>query len=233
MNPDQQPQNPLPPADPTPTPAPTPAPAPPADNNPAQPASKVANPLSAMQPGEQVICEITRHPIGLIANYIVSGFLLIFFAVAAVLAPRFASDELRHNVSIWAGGSFVIVAAFIMLALYIMTKVYKGNCWIVTSDSLTQVTQVSLFSRQSSQLSLHNLEDVTVQQNGIIQSMFNYGTLRAETAGERSKFVFRYCPDPNARARDILMTRETFMAAGGFPSKNDGPGVNFNTEVDH
>lgn len=187
-----------------------------------------------MQPGEQVICEINRHPIGIIGNYIMGTLLLLFFAAGALIAPHFVSDAMRHNVTIWGAGIFVIAAAFISLAMYIMAKVYKGNCWIVTSDSLTQVSQISLFSRQSSQLSLHNLEDVTVQQNGLIQSMFNFGTLRAETAGERSKFVFPFCPDPNARARDILMAREKFMAEGGSPSNNaDAPGVNLNTQVDH
>jgi hypothetical protein len=41
--------------------------------------------------------------------------------------------------------------------------------------------------------------------------MFNFGILRAETAGERSKFVFVYCPDPKHYAREILMARENFI----------------------
>ncbi len=208
---------------------------PPTNSAPAQPPPapaqlSVENPLAAMQPGEQIICEINRDPIGLLGMYITSGTILLLAAVAAIAAPRLVSDDLRHNVAIWGAIGFVIVAAFVVLAAWITTRVYKGNRWIVTSDSLTQISQVSLFSRQSSQLSLHNLEDVTVQQNGIFQSSFNFGTLRAETAGERSKFVFPYCPDPNARARDILLTREKFMGEGGYAAKNDSGGVNINTQ---
>ena len=136
---------------------------------------------------------------------------MLVAAIAAVLIPNWTSSDYHHNAAIWSGGAFVFLAAFVFLVMFISAKIYKGNRWIVTSDSLTQVNQHSLFGKQSSQLSLHNLEDVTVQQNGLIQSSFNYGTLRAETAGERSKFVFRFCPDPNSKARDILMARENFM----------------------
>jgi hypothetical protein len=72
------------------------------------------------------------------------------------------------------------------------------------------VQQTALFNKQSSQLSLGNLEDVTVEQNGILTHMFNYGVIKAETAGERSKFTFRYCPNPNLYAQQILNAREQF-----------------------
>src|SRR6202011_6093270 len=90
------------------------------------------------------------------------------------------------------------------------TRIYWGNSWIVTSDSVTQVSQTSLFKRQSSQLSLIHLEDVTAEQNGVLAHMFNYGLLRVETAGERSKFTFTFCPNPNFYAREILAAREAF-----------------------
>jgi hypothetical protein len=221
MYPDQNTPQPTNPTNPVPQAPQVPQPTP---YVPAQP--NVANPLAAMQPGEQVIAEINRHPIGLIGNYIMAGILLALAAVAVIAVPNLVSQDTRHNAIIWGSGSFVIFAAFVFLAIYITTKVYKGNCWIVTDDSLTQVNQVSLFSRQSSQLSLHNLEDVTVQQNGIIQSALNFGTLRAETAGERSKFVFPYCPNPNARAREILLAREKFMGEGGYSGRNTGPAEN-------
>jgi hypothetical protein len=92
---------------------------------------------------------------------------------------------------------------------------YWGNSWVVTTDSITQVNQTGLFTRQSSQLSLANLEDVTAEQNGILAHAFNYGLLKAETAGEHSKFSFYYCPNPNLYAQQILHAREQFEQGGG------------------
>ncbi len=241
MNPENPYQVPSSPAEPAPTLPPQPAvavSAVPASalTDPTAPASvpplSAANPLAAMQPGEQVIAEIKRHPVGLMGNYITAGIIVLLAAIGAIAAPRLVNSDLHHSALLWSVGGFVIVAAFVFLGVFITSTVYKGNRWIVTDDSLTQITQISLFSRQSSQLSLHNLEDVTVQQNGIFQSTFNFGTLRAETAGERSKFVFPYCPDPNARARDILSAREKFMREGGYgtPTAANAPAINGYTE---
>jgi uncharacterized membrane protein YdbT with pleckstrin-like domain len=76
---------------------------------------------------------------------------------------------------------------------------------------VTQVQQTGLFNKQSSQLSLENLEDVTAEKNGILAQMFNFGVIKCETAGERSKFVFPFCPNPTYYAQEILNARERFM----------------------
>jgi hypothetical protein len=107
------------------------------------------------------------------------------------------------------GGGILLVG--LVLMLFISTTVYWQNQWVVTTDSITQVIQNGLFGRQVSQLSMENLEDVTVIQDGIMPHLFNYGLLKAETAGERSKFVFLYCPNPNQVAREILDTHEKFL----------------------
>jgi len=105
---------------------------------------------------------------------------------------------------------FVVVAVVTTVFLLITTKVYWGNRWILTTDSITQINQASLFNRQSSQLSLGNLEDVTAEQDGPVAHMLNYGLLKVETASESGKFVFVYCPNPNYYAQQVLAAREAF-----------------------
>lgn len=167
-----------------------------------------------MQPGEQVICEVKRHPIGLLGTYIASGFILIVLAlVAFVVLPHSSSSSDHTQVVAASGLVFVLLAALILVFVFIANKVYWGNHWVVTSDSITQISQTSLFSKQSAQLSLGNLEDVTSEQNGILAQLFNFGTIKAETAGERSKFVFPFCPNPNYYAQKILAAREVFEQA--------------------
>lgn len=104
-----------------------------------------------------------------------------------------------------------IITVGIACMLWIATSIYWQNRWIVTDDSITQITQDGLFGRRVSQLNMESLEDVTVDQRGIIQSMFNFGTLKAETAGEHSKFSFPFCPNPNMYARKILEVHESFL----------------------
>lgn len=164
-----------------------------------------------MQPGEQTICEIKRHPIGLIGVYGMSGTLLVVLAALAfVVVPNSVSSDSRGQAVGVATLLFFLAAGITLAFVYIANKVYWGNSWIVTSDSITQMTQTSLFHKQTSQLSLGNLEDVASEKNGVLPNMFNFGVIRAETAGEKSKFMFIYCPTPDYYAQKILAAREQF-----------------------
>jgi hypothetical protein len=69
------------------------------------------------------------------------------------------------------------------------------------------------------------LEDVSADQNGILQSTLGFGTLKVETAGERSKFVFPFCPNPNDYARKIIAAHEEFLVS----NPGEGKGLNVNT----
>lgn len=163
-----------------------------------------------MEPGEQVLCEIKRHPIGILGVYIISGALLLALAIVAfVVAPNIFADN-RSQVTALGGIAFLIIGGLLLGFVFIANKVYWGNSWVVTSDSITEMTQTSLFSKHSSQLSLGNLEDVTVEQDGVFPQLFKYGVIRAETAGESSKFVFPFCPNPSYYARKVLAAREGF-----------------------
>ncbi len=169
-----------------------------------------ASPLNAMRPGEVTIFAVKRHIIGLIGIYASFIVLLLIAGIAAFMAPNVLTDYDQGTVTMVSAAVFLVAAALCLLFVVVAHYVYYGNRWVLTSDSLTQVYQRSLFDKQSSQLSLANLEDITVIQNGIMSHLFNYGTLKAETAGERSKFVFIYCPNPNVFAQKILVAREEF-----------------------
>ena len=174
------------------------------------------NPLASMQDGEEILADIHRHPFCIVSVYVTS---FIAFAAACgvilLLVPKLLGSNSSYSSSNVIIGLIVAVLVLMLIGLTIMTIVYWQNRWVLTSDSLTQITQNGLFNRQTSQLSLGNLEDVTAEQRGIIPSLFNFGTLRVETAGEHSKFFFLYCPDPNLYARKILMARELFLQGGG------------------
>jgi uncharacterized membrane protein YdbT with pleckstrin-like domain len=196
----------------------------------------VKNPLNVMSPGEKIICDIHRHPIGLLGVYLTSGFLLVVLFVGVALLPQVVTD-LSNQAKTYIFVAALLVALIVALFTYIAVVIYKGNRWIVSSDSITQISQTGLFQKQSSQLSLANLEDVTFEQNSFIQTMFGFGTLKVETAGERSKFQFPYCPTPQKCAVEIIQAHEQFMAANpengnqGLTQTGTNPGVSINTQV--
>lgn len=171
----------------------------------------INNPLETMQPGETFICEIKRSPVGLFVPYLAAAIIIVGAAAASILVPYYMTNLTQQDKLGILLGAIIAIAAT-LLYVYVTTVIYMANRWIITSDSLTQITQTGLTTTQSSQLSLENLEDVTVEKSGILQAMFGFGLLRAETAGERSKFVLAYCPDPDGCARKLLAAREAWEA---------------------
>src|SRR6478735_4321815 len=136
------------------------------------PSSDVHNPISAMREGETVIFTIKRHPIGIVGYYASFIVLLIIAVTAAAFAPSVLADMFDSDTVQKAAYILVAIAvAFSLIYAVLGHHIYNSNSWILTSDSLTQVLQFSLFNRQVSQLGLENLEDVTVQQNGILPHM--------------------------------------------------------------
>jgi hypothetical protein len=169
------------------------------------------NPLAAMQPGEKVLCVIKRHPFGMISQYVMAGFIVVVLGAFAAYVPQLVSQASQTQAREYALLGWALISVCVALGLFISSSIYYKNRWIVTNDSITQISQVGLFDSQMSQLSMANLQDIGVVQDGVLCSMFNFGILRAETAGERSKFIFMYCPDPKRYAREILMARENFI----------------------
>jgi hypothetical protein len=153
------------------------------------------HPMVVMQPGERIVCELKRHPIGILIVYFGA-----FMAVAVTAAfLYFIMPSLRDSYGSGQATTMVLLGGGILLAgmllmLLVTTIIYWQNQWVVTTDSITQISQNGLFGRQVSQLSLENLEDVTVTQNGILPHLFNL-----------------YCPNPNQCAREILDTHEKFL----------------------
>ncbi|HUP26302.1 MAG TPA: PH domain-containing protein [Candidatus Limnocylindrales bacterium] len=155
---------------------------------------------------------IRRHPFGIVALYLQAivglgvALGLIYFLLPGLLSAENTQAANRY-LSMFATIGIALTAIFLLIA----TAVYRQNKWIVTDDSITQFTQSGIFRRQISELSMANIEDVSSEQFGILAEMFGFGTLKVETAGERSNFHFIYCPQPNKYAKIILDARERFI----------------------
>lgn len=174
----------------------------------------IHNPLAVMQEGEEVIFEVRRHPIGLLFMYGALGGLLIFFAIVAfIIVPGMLGSDSGAGMAI-SGLMFLIAALAVFAITFMVTIVYWGNHWIVSSDSLTQTVQQGLFRKKSAQLSLEHIEDVTSDKHGLLPHLFNYGTVMVETAGEAGKFQFQYCPNPSYYAQKILAAKENLSIHG-------------------
>lgn len=159
---------------------------------------------------EKKLSEVAKHPIGIISLYVsitigvVVSLVLTFFMIPSVVADTDQAFAI-------AGLAALIIVVLSVLISVLATVVYRQNRLIVTDRNITQILQTSIFNRKVSQLNLVNVEDVTSIQNGILATMFGYGVLKIETAGEQANFNFTYCPRPGYYAKVILNAREKIL----------------------
>lgn len=163
---------------------------------------------------EEVICEIRKHPFGLLIIALTGFFIFVItLAVGTVV-----SLWLEHNGSeliteaskaSWAVMAIAIVVSVIVALLTVIYGfVYHSNTMLVTTDKIAQTLYTNIFDRKISQLSIGDVQDVTVTQKGIIAQLFNFGTIVIETAGEQQNYTFTYAPHPYQCSKDIIAAHE-------------------------
>lgn len=167
-------------------------------------ASKARYPFLSLSPEEYVIEEVRRHPIILVSIWVFVGFILFILFVAVGLYEANLSslgDMLLMSGQLPSSVEFMplvlIAAAFIVLGGVIATIVYQGNRFYLTNESVFQRVQKSLFHTRLQVVNLINVEDASQDQNGILQQLFNFGTLRLSTQGEETTYHFYFVANPN------------------------------------
>ncbi|MEK7626250.1 MAG: PH domain-containing protein [Patescibacteria group bacterium] len=170
--------------------------------------------IDTLSVGEQKLTEIRRHPFGIIILYIQATFALLLSTLLIV----FLLPSVTETLGLSSGATNAIVGLFglialvlVVLFLLIATWIYNRSLLIVTTRNVTLINQIGLFNRKVSEIAMTNIEDVTSHKEGIFPTIFNFGVLKIETAGEQNNFTYTYCVNPNVAAKLILDARESFL----------------------
>lgn len=170
---------------------------------------------------EQLVCEIRKHPFGLFIVYFTGASISALIFAFTIVAPlAYSSDFLGLGIELGALAPLMVLFGFLLtvgavIGTAIGAYLYQSNVVIVTSEKIAQLLYKSLFDRKISQLSIGDIQDVTVFQKGIFARFFNYGTLVIETAGEQANYNFTFTPDPYETAKQIVGAHEENLKAFG------------------
>ena len=175
--------------------------------------SKEEYPLLNLSNGEYVISAVRRHPIGLFIP-LALGTLLIAISLALLVSyeeivyslalPGVLADASTMTIPILA---FVVLVA---LGMFVAYYVYVNNKFFLTNESVIQEIQHTLFSRLEQTVSLANIEDASYTQHGILQHMFDYGSIRLSTEGDETTYRFTYVAGPKAHIARLNNAVEAF-----------------------
>lgn len=160
-------------------------------------------------PDEQLIFLLRRHPITVLPLAITTLILLASpFGLNWYIQnyrPEFLQDQTAFIPFILIGSIFFLFA-WLFLFQYFMD--YYLDTWIVTTKRIINIEQSGLFHRTMSELRLYRVQDVTASINGFWQTIFNYGQVEIQTAGEKLRFLFEQVGNPNHVSKIILEVAE-------------------------
>ncbi|HPN54732.1 MAG TPA: PH domain-containing protein [Candidatus Moranbacteria bacterium] len=149
-----------------------------------------------LEKNETIINVLHRHWFYLLLQYIIVIAVMVIFMAGIFVLPALYPDFLKELDP--ALTSFGI--NFFILALWIYSFMiwidYYFDIWIITSERIINIEQKGLFSRKASELRFRKIQDVTTEVVGFLPTIFNYGDVKIQTAGEQNEFIFRTIPDP-------------------------------------
>ncbi len=178
--------------------------------------------LPNQRPDEHVVLFLRRHWFALLG--IVSAFVLLVGIPLAVgwYYQGTLENWIAHPI---IGPVFVILGSIYFLSIWLFAFLeftdYYLDTWIITNERIINIEQEGLFNRTASELDLAAVQDTTAEIRGIIQTIFTYGQVYVQTAGEKGRFHFKNIDNPEhvkelvTRLVEEDKRRVAQMGAGG------------------
>lgn len=150
---------------------------------------------------EYVVVSVKRHYIGYVGTLIISLFLFIvltslWILLSFVRTKIVLPENIKANLSIF----FLPIIALLLVLSYVNYTVYKANKLIITNERALQWIVSGILNTKKQVINLESIEDISFTQVGVMQHLFNYGTIKLSTVGDESTYTFNFAPDPSKKA---------------------------------
>ena len=155
--------------------------------------------LPNQRPNERVILFLRRQWFALLT--IATAFILLN-GVTLVIGWYFLD-----RVDAWLsqpilGAVIALIASIYFLSIWLFAFLevtdYYLDMWVITNERIINIEQEGLFHRTASELDLAAVQDVTAEIRGFLQTIFTYGNVFVQTAGERGRFHFKNINNPES-----------------------------------
>lgn len=117
------------------------------------------------------------------------GVIVVLLAFLVALLGQDSIDEMGRKFL------FIILLALLAAAIImgmIALTTYRGNKLYVTNRRVIQLVMNSLVSSSTNAIDLESVEDVSFRQDGLLQRILHFGTLRLATVGEETTYTFKH-----------------------------------------
>lgn len=148
---------------------------------------------------EQIVKVIWDHWFILIGKICVLVLAIVIPVVSVALLHLLPIEQFASLSGSVGMAEGFLLTAWLIIVWMVGWNVYTNyflNVLLVTDIRIFDITQMGFFRRQSASFRIDHIQNVTVEQVGILQTLLNFGSIRFETAGENINFVAKYIPSP-------------------------------------
>lgn len=169
---------------------------------------------------DKIVLFMRRHWASFLGYFLLSFLMLVVPAVALIMAYIYQRNFFQGillNFIILGFSAYYLVAVTVALTSW-MTFYY--DIYIICTDAIVDIRQQGFFGRKTSQLAIVRVQDVSSEIKGILPTLFGYGDVLVETAGEQTQnFLLEGIANPQEVSNQILELHAKFIGdqGGGEP----------------
>lgn len=172
------------------------------------------------EPDENIVKVVRRHYFVIIP--------MIMALTLAALVPIFLyefvmsdfitiSEVVKNNLSVfvqeWKVFAYSIWLLILWVIFFIEWTDYYLDIWILTNKRIIDVEQKGFFHREVTSFRYAQIQDITVETHGLVETFLKFGTLHIQTAGTSREIIIRDAHYPE-QARSIILK----LSKGEIPS---------------
>lgn len=159
---------------------------------------------------EKVLDVIRRHWF----SYTIFVFFAIAMLVPVVIALVYGVSNSENISRGWINVGIIALSIYTLsiFGLLIFGFIdYYLDVYVLTDHRIVDIAQNGFFKRKISELNVRQIQDVNAEVNGIFATIFHFGDVFIQTAGERENFIFRSVPHPYRTSKRILELHENYL----------------------
>jgi len=150
---------------------------------------------------EYVVLSMRRHSLGYLLNIIFSAFIGVLLISAWIIIcfmpnPLPIPANFKPQISL----IFSSITLLLIILTYVNYVVYRANRFVITNERAIQWISNTIMSQKKQVINLESIEDISYSREGILQHLFDYGTVKLSTVGDESTYTFPFSPNPDKKA---------------------------------
>lgn len=142
-----------------------------------------------LRENEKLLMVVRKHWFLMAGPTILLLVLLVIPPIFITFLPLAVPKIDLHKIQLFINFGLSLYFMILALMIFLLWTLYYLSMWIITTARILDIEQHGLFSREISEIPLERVQDVTIEINGLVETMLKFGTIHVQTAGEREFFI--------------------------------------------